>query len=547
MGLVTIGATVSGSPIANNATINVSSPGAESYLELSGLSNTQNAGVPFNFTVTAKDRHGNTLTDYQKSIDFYSSAASASVPPRTAAKNGVAQVSATLNTSGAQSITAVGIGNFGLTRGTVNLTVLPGEPNSLKFSNVPPVVSAEDVFTLTVNAMDAFGNVVQDYNSPVSFQTDDSMAWLPPSSALVSGTGKFNFSLRSPGKIFSIVANDGRLVGSTDPISVLENTSIRTPPFLVQLTGSKTSCAGALLNINGSYRIVTAAHCLEGAVPEDLQILFQDGFVNLPEKITQHSSYDPGSRAYDVAILDLKGGGIGKNRGLRFPDEIVDSSLPAPAEIWGWMGNEVTNWTNSFSLMMEFLDPSLGPNYYSGFDSKHQNLSTPASNGSYESGIQVVKMSANPSQFGLAGLYSYQAGEGTIGLNLGASEITSWITLNGFDGSNQVIYASSSFDFSPIDFGYDPRTSGIPTVSSPYPLSDCKIRFVGGTAPPMNPDINPNTCEISNYFDAGYGVCGGEHGVDAGSDYEVTPYFDGNPGQPVILRLYLGWDWSGPC
>jgi hypothetical protein len=373
------------------------------------------------------------------------------------------------------------------------------------------------------------------------------MAWLPPSSTLTSGTGKFNFSLRNPGKTFTITANDGQLSGSTTPISVIQNTSVKTPPFLVQVVGANAPCAGAVLNISGSYRIVTPAHCVEGVAPGNLQILFQNGFINIPETITLHSSYNSSSRAYDLALLSLKGSDIGKNSNLNFPSEVFDSSIPAPAAIWGWMGNEITNWSNLFSFMLEFLNPNMGLNYSSGYNSKNQNISVPTSNSGYESGIQVVKMSSNPSQFGLAGLYSYRAGGGTIGLNLGASEITSWIIQNGNDTLNLVTYASTTIDFAPIDFASDPRTSGIPTVSSPYPISDCKIRFVGGTPPPWGPNINPNTCEISNYLDAGFGACGGDHGVDFGSDYEVTPYFNGKAGQPVILRLYLSWDWSGPC
>jgi hypothetical protein len=213
----------------------------------------------------------------------------------------------------------------------------------------------------------------------------------------------------------------------------------------------------------------------------------------------------------------------------------------------GWLKDQIQDIKNQYSLLIEFLDPLRGPDFFPTFDQATQNIATPVWDPVPESAIEVIRQSFNPSGFALAGIHSTLAGEASIGVNLGAKEIISWINANGYSGTNRVTYAATTIDFAPPDFVSDMQTSGIPTMDSILPLTDCKIRYLGGPTPNSEPIINPKTCEVSNYLDNGYGGCGGLHGAENGNDYEVTPYFDGQPGEPVILRLMLSWDWSGPC
>lgn len=63
-------------------------------------------GIPFNFTVTAKDAQGNTVTGYGGTVQFYSSDYDAVLPADTTLTNGTGTFSATLNTLGTQQVGA---------------------------------------------------------------------------------------------------------------------------------------------------------------------------------------------------------------------------------------------------------------------------------------------------------------------------------------------------------------------------------------------------------------------------------------------------------
>jgi hypothetical protein len=53
--------------------------------------------------------------------------------------------------------------------------------------------------TLTVTALDPFGNVVTNYSGTVTFSSSDCEASLPPNATLVGGTGTFSVTLNTPG------------------------------------------------------------------------------------------------------------------------------------------------------------------------------------------------------------------------------------------------------------------------------------------------------------------------------------------------------------
>jgi hypothetical protein len=64
-------------------------------------------GSPFNFTVTALDSYSNTVTGYARTVRFTSTDAAAVLPASATLTAGTGTFSATLKTSGAQSITAI--------------------------------------------------------------------------------------------------------------------------------------------------------------------------------------------------------------------------------------------------------------------------------------------------------------------------------------------------------------------------------------------------------------------------------------------------------
>ena len=94
--------------ITGQATIRVNAAAA-SVLLVSGFPTSIAAGTAASFTVTALDAYGNIATGYRGTVHFTSSDANASLPANytfTAADAGTHTFTATLNTSGTQSITA---------------------------------------------------------------------------------------------------------------------------------------------------------------------------------------------------------------------------------------------------------------------------------------------------------------------------------------------------------------------------------------------------------------------------------------------------------
>ncbi len=139
------------------------------------------AGVTQGFTVTVKDGFGNVATNYTGTVTFGSSDPLAALPGNytfTAADAGSHTFTATLKKAGTQSIT--------VTDATV-ATVLGSQTGILvtaaavaQFGIVAPANVTQGVgFTITVSALDAFGNVVTGYRGKVHFSTTASNAGLP--------------------------------------------------------------------------------------------------------------------------------------------------------------------------------------------------------------------------------------------------------------------------------------------------------------------------------------------------------------------------------
>jgi hypothetical protein len=112
--------------------------GAGNHLALSGVPNAITAGTPFVFTVTAEDPFNNTAFGYGGTIHFTSSDPQAVLPVAAMLTSGVGTFTATLKTSGNQSLTGSTTptnvvvngdfesGNVGFTTGYVFNQAAPG-------------------------------------------------------------------------------------------------------------------------------------------------------------------------------------------------------------------------------------------------------------------------------------------------------------------------------------------------------------------------------------------------------------------------------------
>ncbi len=185
----------------------VVNPAATATLTLSGYPSPVSAGTSNNFTVIARDRFGNTATNYTGTLHFTSSDAAATLPANSTLINGVGTFSATLDTVGTQSLTATDTVNAALTGTQTGIIVNPGAAVAFVVSGYPSPVTAGTSNNFTVTARDSSGNIATGYAGTVHFSSSDGAAVLPANSTLTNGTGAFSATFRTAGTQ-SIVATD---------------------------------------------------------------------------------------------------------------------------------------------------------------------------------------------------------------------------------------------------------------------------------------------------------------------------------------------------
>jgi subtilisin-like proprotein convertase family protein len=174
---------------------------AATSLAVSGFPSSTTAGQAGSFTVTARDANGNVATGYTGTVHFASSDPQAGLPADytfTAADAGRHTFSAALNTAGTQSLTATDTVNGSLTGAEAGIAVSPAGARRLKVS-APAAATAGTAFTVTVTALDAYGNTATRYAGTVHFTSSDGQAVLPVNSTLSNGTGTFSVTLKTAG------------------------------------------------------------------------------------------------------------------------------------------------------------------------------------------------------------------------------------------------------------------------------------------------------------------------------------------------------------
>jgi hypothetical protein len=179
------------------------------------------AGTSAVLTVTALDGGGHTAGGYAGTVHFTSSDGVAVLPVDAHLMNGVGTFSALLKTAGAQTITATDAVNQALTGTSGAISVGPGPATHFSVT-APPSGTAGSAISLTVKALDQFGNTAIGYTGTVHFTSSDGVANLPSDSTLSSGTGTFTETPTVAGGQ-TITATDtatSSITGTSAPVSV---------------------------------------------------------------------------------------------------------------------------------------------------------------------------------------------------------------------------------------------------------------------------------------------------------------------------------------
>jgi hypothetical protein len=180
------------------------SPAATSQLIVGGFPTPATAGTAATWTVTAEDAYGNVTPAYGGTVHFTSSDGQAALPADytfTAGDAGVHSFSPALKTAGIQSLTATDNVTATVTGAQTGIAVDPAAASQLKIS-VPAGATAGSSFSVTVTALDAYGNVAPTYTGKVNVSSSDTKAVLPASytfTAADAGSHTFTVTLKTAG------------------------------------------------------------------------------------------------------------------------------------------------------------------------------------------------------------------------------------------------------------------------------------------------------------------------------------------------------------
>jgi hypothetical protein len=158
-------------------------------------------GAGFGFGVTAVSSNGIPVGNYNGTVHFTSSDGAAGLPSDAPLSYGAGTFTATLNTLGAQTITATD-SNASLTGTSNSIAVTAAGVATNLIVSAPATATSGASFSFTVTAVDAAGNTVTGYAHTVHFTSTDSAAGLPSDAALVNGTGTFTATLKTLGRQF---------------------------------------------------------------------------------------------------------------------------------------------------------------------------------------------------------------------------------------------------------------------------------------------------------------------------------------------------------
>ena len=301
----TLSAHDGGSLTSNDLAVTVAPFGAAAHVILAGPT-TATAGVAQDFTVTAKDSYGNTVTDYAGDVTITSSdGAFSSAPTHGTLTSGVGTFSVTLKSAGSQTVGA-GDGTPSHDATPVSVAVGHAALNKLLVTGPSAVVRGVQQ-DYSVTAADAFGNPVIDYAGTVTITSSDSaFASSPASATLTSGVGTFHVTFHTVGSQ-TLGAGDGTITAINLTVAVRvdgTNTYHSITPIRLLDTRSHNGASGKLrAGVPVTIQIAT-----RGGIPTDATAI--TGNVTVVNQTSAGSVYvgpDPVARPATWTVTFSKG------------------------------------------------------------------------------------------------------------------------------------------------------------------------------------------------------------------------------------------------
>ena len=149
--------------------------------------------------ITAYDAYGNVATGYTGTVSLSSSDPHAVLPSSatfSAADAGKLSFAITLDTAGTQSITATDSVTSSITGSESGIAVQAAAAKTLALTGFPTSDTAGTAATMTITALDAYGNAATGYTGTVLLSSTDPHAVLPSIATFTAGdAGKLSFAI----------------------------------------------------------------------------------------------------------------------------------------------------------------------------------------------------------------------------------------------------------------------------------------------------------------------------------------------------------------
>ena len=233
-----------------------------------GTPTAQTAGTAFTVTVNAVDANWNVVSS-TNTVGITSSDANAVLPANAALVAGTQTFSITMKTAGLQTVTATDITTGTITANTsAQVTVNAGTFTELQilvpgqtaapgtttgYTGSPTAETAGTAFNVTVNAVDAYWNVVSSAPAnSIAITSTDGNAALPANANLSSGTQTFSVTLKTVGTqtVTATDASNGAITASISP-SITVNPGALSTFVITNTSGTSitTQTAGTAFTI----------------------------------------------------------------------------------------------------------------------------------------------------------------------------------------------------------------------------------------------------------------------------------------------------------
>ncbi len=176
----------------------------------SGIALDQQANGQFNIDIYTTDQYWNQVSTVNTSINFTSTDGAAILPGTTPLSGGHLVAPITLMTNGIQTVTASDATNPSISPGISSpIKVISFQLHHFEFSNISSPKTAGSAFNVTITAVDALGNLINDFDGKVDLSSSTGAQTLTPTEVTMNnGVWTGQITITKASSIVTISAVD---------------------------------------------------------------------------------------------------------------------------------------------------------------------------------------------------------------------------------------------------------------------------------------------------------------------------------------------------